>query len=174
MASQFSASQIEEMKDVFLLFDRDNSGGLTVQELCSFLSPFVQDLSHCKLNKDLPLLDADKNANVDFEEFLVMVGSFPTESSQDALLFVWTMLIVAAAKDSDIAIRAFHKYDKDGDGAITAEELHGFMAPAFKAFGEDPSISQLQEAIEDVDLDGNRVVDFEEFKNMLAILEQRN
>merc|ERR1712130_398674 len=101
-------------------------------------------------------------------------SSLPTDSSQDDLLFVWTMLIVAAAKDSEIALRAFQKYDKDGNGAITAEELRGFLAPAFRAFGEDPTICQLQQAIEDVDVDGNRTVDFNEFKNMLAILEQRN
>ena len=174
MARQFSVRQNQQIKDVFLLFDKDNSGGVTVEELRSFLLPFVPDLSDCKLTEDLALLDADKNAHVDFAEFLVMVASFPTESSQDALLFVWTMLIIAAAKDPEIALRAFRKYDEDNDGAITAEELQGFMAPAFKAFGECPTICQLQKAIEDVDVDGNRTIDFNEFKNMLAILEQRN
>ena len=173
MARQFSVRQNHQIKEVFLLFDGNNSGGVTVEELRSFLLPFVPDLSDCKLSEDVALLDADKNAHVDFNEFLVMVTSLPTESSQDTLLFVWTMLIIAAAKDSEIALRAFRKYDKDGDGAITAEELRGFMAPAFKAFGEVPSICQLQEAIKDVDADGNRTVDFDEFKNMLAILEQR-
>ena len=174
MPRQFSVRQNQQIKEVFLLFDGNNSGGVTVEELRSFLLPFVPDLSDCKLSEDLALLDADKNAHVGFEEFLVLVGSLPTDSSQDDLLFVWTMLIVAAAKDSEIALRAFHKYDKDGNGAITAEELRGFMAPAFRAFGEDPTICQLQQAIEDVDVDGNRTVDFNEFKNMLAILEQRN
>ena len=173
-SSRFSESQIQEIKDAFFLFDKDNSGKLAVGNLRSYMFSFTPYLADYKLTGNVALLDADKNSDVDVEDFLTVVADIQADSSQGALHMVWTMLVFAAAKDSEIALRAFRKYNKNGDGVITSEELRDFMAPATKALGEDPSVCQLQDAIEAVDVDGNRKVDFEEFKSLLAILEQRN
>ena len=169
-----SKKECQGIREVFLLFDDDNSGHLAVKQVRSFLHPFVPDLSPCKLNGNIGLLDAEENAIVDFDDFYALVASLPIEYSKDALLLVWTMLIYAASQDAEIAQRAFSFYDKDNDKMITIEELRGFMRPATKAFGEDPSIAQLQEAIDAVDADGNKKVDFDEFKRLLTILEKRN
>merc|ERR1711872_144693 len=80
-----SKKECQGIREVFLLFDDDNSGHLTVKQVRSFLHPFVPDLSPCKLNGNIGLLDAEENAIVDFDDFYALVASLPIEYSKDAL-----------------------------------------------------------------------------------------
>ncbi|CAI0413616.1 unnamed protein product [Linum tenue] len=60
---------------------------------------------------------------------------------------------------------AFSVYDIDGDGSITAEELHKVMG----SLGEDCSIAECRKMISGVDNDGDGTIDFEEFKMMMTM-----
>ncbi|CAN0841921.1 Probable calcium-binding protein CML25 [Linum grandiflorum] len=57
-------------------------------------------------------------------------------------------------------------YDIDGNGSITAEELHKVMG----SLGEDCSIAECRKMISGVDNDGDGTIDFEEFKMMMLRL----
>ena len=59
---------------------------------------------------------------------------------------------------------AFALFDKDGDGTITTKELGTVM----KSLGQNPSEEELQEMVDEVDIDGNGEIDFEEFLLMMA------
>ncbi|XP_039269510.1 neo-calmodulin [Styela clava] len=59
---------------------------------------------------------------------------------------------------------AFSLFDKDGDGKITTKELGTVM----KSLGQNPSESDLQDMINEVDADGSGSVDFSEFLTMMA------
>ncbi|XP_064623165.1 calmodulin-A-like [Lineus longissimus] len=59
---------------------------------------------------------------------------------------------------------AFSLFDKDGDGDITTKELGTVM----RSLGQNPSESELQEMVNEVDTDGNGTIDFEEFLAMMA------
>nr|XP_060632377.1 calmodulin-A-like [Anolis sagrei ordinatus] len=59
---------------------------------------------------------------------------------------------------------AFLLFDKDGDGAITSQELGTVM----RSLGQNPTEAELQEMIRKLDTDGNGMVDFPEFLNLLA------
>ncbi|KAL5007930.1 hypothetical protein ScPMuIL_013511, partial [Solemya velum] len=59
---------------------------------------------------------------------------------------------------------AFSLFDKDGDGTITTKELGTVM----RSLGHNPTESELQDMINEVDADGNGTIDFSEFLAMMA------
>jgi len=59
---------------------------------------------------------------------------------------------------------AFSLFDKDGNGAFSANDLGAVM----RSLGRNPSEVELQEMIAEIDFDGNGVVDFSEFLTIMA------
>jgi calmodulin len=59
---------------------------------------------------------------------------------------------------------AFSMFDKNGDGTISSHELGTIM----RSLGQNPTESELMDMINEVDIDGNGIIDFKEFLNMMA------
>ncbi|PIA45098.1 hypothetical protein AQUCO_01700557v1 [Aquilegia coerulea] len=59
---------------------------------------------------------------------------------------------------------AFHLFDKDGDGCITIDEL----ATVIRSLDQNPTEEELLDMINEVDVDGNGTIEFEEFLNLMA------
>ena len=60
--------------------------------------------------------------------------------------------------------QAFFQFDKDGDGTITTKELGVVM----RSLGQNPTDSELQEMINEVDENGNGTIEFDEFIALMA------
>ncbi|KAH8313449.1 hypothetical protein KR067_005961, partial [Drosophila pandora] len=59
---------------------------------------------------------------------------------------------------------AFIQFDKDGTGKISTRELGAVM----RALGQNPTESELQDMIAEIDNDPNGQIDFNEFCSMMA------
>ncbi|KAF5206380.1 Calmodulin-related protein [Thalictrum thalictroides] len=59
---------------------------------------------------------------------------------------------------------AFNLFDKDGDGCITIDEL----ATVIRSLDQNPTEEELLDMINEVDVDGNGTIEFEEFLNLMA------
>ncbi|XP_052097731.1 calmodulin-B-like isoform X2 [Mytilus californianus] len=55
-------------------------------------------------------------------------------------------------------------FDKDGDGTITTKELGTIM----RSLGQNPTNQELEDMVNEVDVDGNGEIDFEEFVMMMS------
>merc|ERR1711998_604388 len=58
---------------------------------------------------------------------------------------------------------AFDLFDTDGSGAIDAKELK----VAMQALGFEPTAAEIQKMVQDLDIDGNSTIEFEEFVEMM-------
>ena len=63
---------------------------------------------------------------------------------------------------------AFNLFDKDSDGVITVKEL----GSAMRSLGQNPTEKELAEMINEVDLDRNGALEWEEFLKLMIQREQ--
>ncbi|EEA21351.1 hypothetical protein TMatcc_009247 [Talaromyces marneffei ATCC 18224] len=59
---------------------------------------------------------------------------------------------------------AFAVFDKDGNGEITADELREVM----RSLGQNPTESELQDIVNELDVDRTGTIDFDEFLTMMV------
>ncbi|GMR33022.1 hypothetical protein PMAYCL1PPCAC_03217 [Pristionchus mayeri] len=59
---------------------------------------------------------------------------------------------------------AFSLFDRDGDGSITTKDLGTVM----RSLGQKPTVTELLEMVDEVDVDGNGTIDFPEFLSMMT------
>ena len=60
--------------------------------------------------------------------------------------------------------QAFDIIDRNGDGAITTDDL----ATVMRAIGQSPTSNELTDMIREVDADGNDTIDFTEFLALMS------
>ena len=73
------------------------------------------------------------------------------------------MAAISSEKEAEYR-EAFELFDKNGDGTITVIELGTVM----RNLGSNPTETELQDMINEVDADGNGTLEFDEFCNLMA------
>jgi calcium-binding protein CML len=140
--------QVEELEQVFKKFDVNGDGKISSAELHSFWKKLGHEASEEELQRMITEFDADGDGFIDLQEFVAL-------NTQG----VDTNEVMENLKD------AFSVYDIDGNGSISAEELHKVMA----SLGEPCSMAECRKMISGVDRDGDGMIDFEEFKVMMMM-----
>jgi len=148
VAHHLHEDKVRDLRAAFEALDANRDGVLTTEELREGLARagFAEDCLdvHCML----AMADVNGNGKIDYSEFLAATLDRHHHLSDDALL------------------AAFCIFDRDGSGRITEQELRRVLCSCSCAT-EDccrPAILQL---LSDVDLSGDGLIDFEEFKRMM-------
>ncbi|KAK8567512.1 hypothetical protein V6N13_105476 [Hibiscus sabdariffa] len=142
----FTQTQLREIEEVFKKFDVNGDGKISASELGSILKSLGQRPSDEELDNMIKEFDADGDGFIDFHEFIEL-NTKGVDYEE----------VLENLKD------AFSVYDIDGDGSISAEELHEVL----QSLGDECSIAECRKMISGVDNDGNGMIDFEEFKVMM-------
>ncbi|KAK7273918.1 hypothetical protein RIF29_14985 [Crotalaria pallida] len=140
------AQLVEELEQVFKKFDVNGDGKISSSELGSIMGSLGQPSSEEELDNMIREVDADGDGFISLEEFIEL-NTKDVDSDE----------VLENLKD------AFSVFDVDGNGSITAEELHMVMA----SLGDECSIAECQKMIGGVDSDGDGMINFEEFKMMM-------
>merc|ERR1711957_577949 len=142
-----SVDEVEEMKEAFDLFDNDNSGAISVNELTSAMQALGFDVKHAVVFNMVADLDADGSGEIEFGEFLdVMCAKISDKNTMDEI------------------DRVFKLFDKDRNGTLEADDLSRVL----KELGEEIPEEDVREIIQRADLDGDGVVNLQDFYNVLT------
>lgn len=133
------ATEIEKLKEAFLLFDKNDDGFITPRELGQFFNSFGKNPTETELNDVVNKLNVNNGA-INFLEFVSIMTSQVTEDIEEIELK-----------------EAFKIIDKDGDGFISIQELRSLMTN----LGEKISEKDLERIIKSIDCDGDMNINYE-------------
>jgi len=140
IAQQLTESEIGEMRKIFAAIDTDGNGTISVEELRNAMNS-IQNFSAIE-QEVISLMqgvDLDNNMQLDYENFIAA-----------------TMARNIFIRDENIR-RAFEYFDKDKDGFISLQNL-------VDVFGSE---QHAKEVIGDVDSNGDGVISFDEFEQLM-------
>nr|ACO11578.1 Calmodulin [Caligus rogercresseyi] len=145
MSRKISMKLDAELLEAFKLFDKDNDGRITKDEISDLISSLGGD-SNCPHVKEL-IIGADKLGAVDLSQFMSLWKGFKTSVNEQE------------GTEEEIK-SAFMDYDIDGDGYITqAEMVQALRNMGFVSNKEE----EAYRCLKDMDLDGDGRVSFSEF-----------
>ncbi|RZS24592.1 hypothetical protein BHM03_00057677 [Ensete ventricosum] len=134
-----------DLERVFNKFDANGDGKISSAELAAVVEILSgQPPSEEELGRMMREADVDGDGFISFAEF-VDLNTAP------------------AALEEDLRL-AFAVFDLDRSGSISADELAHILG----GIGEGASLAQCRRMIDGVDLDGDGLVSFEEFKAMMT------
>ncbi|KAG5683701.1 hypothetical protein PVAND_012967 [Polypedilum vanderplanki] len=142
--------QVAEFKEVFMLFDKDEDGSITMAELAVVMRSMGQRPTETELRNMVNDVDQNDNGMIEFNEFLQMMSKKMREGDSE-----------------DELKEAFKCFDKNNDGLISSSELRRVMTN----LGEKLSEEEVDDMIKEADMDGDGQVNYNEF---VMILMARN
>ena len=176
-----SEEEVKQFKQAFSLFDKNNDGNITTEELKTVLKALGHYPNEAELEAMVEEVDADgtKNRGEKKERkgggreggFLysmvpkhrLLLNRVPTGNG--TIEFEEFLVMMSKQMASDDYIRAaFDAMDRNGDGYIDPIELKQVM----ENFGEQLSDDDVEEMIREADVDGDGRVDFEEFHTLMV------
>ncbi|XP_061173318.1 calmodulin-like [Saccostrea echinata] len=140
--------QIAELRETFLLFDRDGDGTVNCEELGTVMRQLGHEPSEEELRQMIAEVDEDGSGEIEFEEFCTMMANRmnqPIDSPKEL-------------------IEAFEIFDEEKKGYITMEEFRSVMT----TLGEKLSQSDVDEMVTMTGIGKNGKVRYKEFVKILT------
>ncbi|CAL5211585.1 unnamed protein product [Lathyrus oleraceus] len=137
-----------ELKRVFQMFDKNGDGRITKKELTDSLENLGIFIPDKELTQMIEKIDVNGDGCVDLDEFGELYQSIMDE------------------RDEEEDMReAFNVFDQNGDGFITVEELRVVLSSLGLKQGR--TVEECKKMIMKVDADGDGMVNYKEFKQMM-------
>ncbi|XP_021899249.1 calmodulin-like protein 2 [Carica papaya] len=150
-----SGSRRGELKRVFGTFDKNGDGFITKQELRESMKSMRMSMTETEVEEMVSKLDSNGDGLIDFEEFcLVYDDGSHGEMGEEG-----------GGEETGELKEAFDVFDKDRDGLISVDELGSVLFAL--GLQEGKRVEDCREMIRKVDVDGDGMVNFDEFKKMM-------
>ena len=146
MVEEISDLKLKEYREAFDNFDKDHNGSISLKELGSMMKSLGQAPSDQDLREIISEVDLDGNGNIDFNEFITIMQKRTRDSDPEEEI-----------------ISAFRVFDKDGNGTLSTKELRHVMT----TIGDKLTDEEVDQMIEEADVDGDGVINYEEFVRMM-------
>ena len=143
IASRLNDEEVKNLKDIFENLDENKEGTLTLNEVKKGIEKLHKKEFNDDVEEIFKSLDTDSSGRIDYTEFLAACINQKSFLRQERLN------------------EAFQMLDKDGTGKITKDEIK----KALKLDKVDEEI--LNQLIQKYDLNGDGMIDYNEFLNMM-------
>jgi len=128
-----SEDQIAHLKKVFRIFDLNDDGSISNEELAVvFLAGISQRLGYRvsseKLAKVVERMNMGKNGSISFDDFLQAIPNNKTEFDDEDHRKAGIRNKFSEAEETKVYLRGiFNQYDKDGNGYIDHDEATAIL-----------------------------------------------
>ncbi|GAU11626.1 hypothetical protein TSUD_346180 [Trifolium subterraneum] len=146
MRNVLSEEQISEFLEDFSLLDKDGDGCITIEELGTAMRSLDENPTLEELQIMVNEVDTNGNGTIEFGEFLNFMARKMKETEAEEELK-----------------EAFWVFDKDKNGYISSNELRSVL----RTIGEKVTEVELEQMIKLADLDGNGLIDYQEFVRIM-------
>ena len=150
IASRLQESDIDDLREIFKAFDKDNNGQINFTEFEQSLLKLKSKKIHAEdFLEYFNSIDTDKNGKIEYTEFLASVLNKKFFLKEERLY------------------EAFSTFDKEGNGKITKDELMSVlkMEPS-----DDKYIAEL---IRNADKNEDGVIDYKEFIEFMGFKKEK-
>ncbi|CAM6074258.1 unnamed protein product [Sphagnum tenellum] len=175
-----NARHKREMERLFATYDEDNDGHISRRELGSVMQKLGMEATDEELNCMLKSVDKNGDGLVDFEEFVDFQASLSVAPGNVASTLAGSgnseagnseanggiQMIGSTSDDDDDLREAFDVFDKDKNGFICVKELYSVLRSL--GISANTTITSCQNMISAVDRNGDGLVDFIEFKDLMT------
>ncbi|KAK9098681.1 hypothetical protein Syun_025726 [Stephania yunnanensis] len=148
-----------KMEQVFATFDKNGDGFITKEELGESLRIIGLFSSEKEVVGMFDRLDSNRDGLIDLDEFQEMYNSLGTSKSKEEEDDGELM------DQGEELRKAFNVFDGDRDGLITVEELGSVLSSL--GLKQGSRIEDCKEMIRKADKDGDGMVNFDEFQEMM-------
>ncbi|CAA7399639.1 unnamed protein product [Spirodela intermedia] len=153
LASTLNPEEMANLRDQFDAIDVDRNGAISLEEMRHALAKDLPwKLKEPRVTEILQAMDSNTDGLVDFDEFVA------------ATLHVHQLEEHDSEKWQSRSEAAFQKFDVDGDGFITPEELR--VHTGLK--------SSIEPLLEEADTDKDGKISLSEFRRLLRSVSSRN
>jgi len=151
VAQQLAEEETEAFRKAFEVLDADGNGVLTVSELAECLKDLEPDSGSQEMQEIVKEVTEGSNSDdttIGYTDFLAATLDAKQHLQKSACL------------------AAFRAFDRDGDGYISKGDLERMLTNNREDVRE--SAKMVSELLQEVDSNGDGVIDFAEFKRMLV------
>jgi Ca2+-binding EF-hand superfamily protein len=148
LSREFSEDEMVDFRAAFNMFDIDGGGTIETHELKEVLTQLGEAPTDDDIREMIILVDENEDGVVDFDEFITLMRLRMGDSGEDA-----------EQNLRDV----FDIFDADKSGFIDRKEMGSLMKKLAQSLSED----EITAIMEEVDIDGDGEVSFEEFKNLM-------